>query len=94
MAPGERPSATAILQAVHRAAPPGATLLLIEQLIPDEPGPHWAKTLDIHMLVLLGGLQRSRGQYAALLEAVGFSAPRQIDTRSDVAILESVAESE
>ena len=41
---------TAILKAVRAAAPEGATLLLLETIVPDEPGPHWAKTLDVVML--------------------------------------------
>ena len=80
----------AILKAIRRAAPPGATLLLIEQMVPDGPGPHWSKTLDIHMLALIGGRQRSGQEYAALLAEAGFSFQRQIDTPADISILEAV----
>ena len=45
----------AIFEAIRRAAKAGATLLVIEQLIPDGNEPHWSKMLDIHMLTLLGG---------------------------------------
>jgi hypothetical protein len=83
--------AVRILQAIRHAAPPRAKLLVIEQMIPDDPGPHWAKTLDIHMLALLGGRQRSRHEYAALMDRTGFAFQRQIDTRAGVAILESLA---
>ena len=80
-----------ILQAIRRAAAPQATLLVIEQMIPDDPGPHWTKTLDVHMLALLGGRQRRQQQYAALLVRAGFAFQREIDTRAGVSILESVA---
>ena len=80
-----------ILRAIRQAAPPKATLLVIEQMIPDNSGPHWAKTLDIHMLALLGGRQRSQQEYVALFERAGFAFRREIDTRAGVAILESVA---
>jgi len=83
--------AVRILQAIRQAAPPQAKLLVIEQMIPDDPGPHWAKTLDIHMLALLGGRQRSRREYAVLMDRAGFAFQRQIDTRAGVAILESLA---
>ena len=83
--------AVTILRGIRQAAPPRAKLLVIEQMIPDDPGPHWAKTLDIHMLALLGGRQRSRHEYAALLDRAGFAFDREIDTRAGVAILESVA---
>jgi hypothetical protein len=42
----------AILKAIRRAAPPHAKLLLIETIVPDDPGPDWSKMLDIHMLTL------------------------------------------
>lgn len=83
--------ALAVLQAVRQAAPTHAKVLVIEQMVPDDPGPHWAKTLDIHMLALLGGRQRGRQEYAALLDRAGFAFERQIDTGADIAILEAVA---
>ena len=82
--------AVAILRAVRRAAPAHARLLVIEQMIPDDPGPHWAKTLDLHMLALLGGRQRSRQEYAGLLQRAGFALLRAIDTGADIAILETM----
>jgi hypothetical protein len=78
-----------ILRAVRRVAPSGARLLVIEQMVRDDPGPDWAKTLDLHMLALLGGRQRSRQEYAALLQRAGFALLRAIDTGADIAILEA-----
>jgi hypothetical protein len=81
--------ALAILQTVRHAAPAGVTLLMIEQLIPDEPGPHPAKVMDIAMLALAGGRQRTREQYASLLNRAGFTPGRVIDTGAEIAILEA-----
>jgi O-methyltransferase len=83
--------AVAILQAVRRAAPSHARLLVIEQMVPDAPGPHWSKMVDIHMLTLIGGRQRTRQEYAALFERAGFCFEREIDTGADISILEAVA---
>lgn len=83
--------ALAILRAVRRAARAGATLLVVEQMIPEDGGPHWARTLDLHMLVLLGGRQRSRREYGALMEGAGFTLAREIDTGAGVTILEGFA---
>jgi len=83
--------AVRILRAIRQAAPPKAKLLVIEQMIPDNSEPHWAKTLDIHMLALLGGRQRSRQEYGALLDRAGFAFEREINTGAGVAILESIA---
>ncbi|HTE85311.1 MAG TPA: methyltransferase [Dehalococcoidia bacterium] len=82
--------ALAILQAVRRAAPSHAKLLVIEQMIPGDPGPHLSKTVDLHMLALVGGLQRNRQEYTELLDGAGFAFERQIDTRAYIAILEAV----
>ncbi len=82
--------AIAILKAVRRSAPPEAKLLVIEQIVPDDPGPHWTKTLDIHMLALLGGRQRTREQYEVLCAKADFSLERQIDTAAGISILEAV----
>lgn len=83
--------AVAILTAIQRAAPTDATLLLIEQMVPPEPGPAWTKMLDIHMLAMLGGRQRTRPEYAALLDRAGFALRREIDTGAGIAILEAGA---
>ncbi|MGI8782978.1 MAG: methyltransferase [Acidobacteriota bacterium] len=81
--------AVAILKAIRRAAPPHAKLLVIETIIPDDPGPHWSKALDIHMLAFVGGLQRTRQQYEALFDSAGFSFTREIDTGADISIVEA-----
>jgi hypothetical protein len=81
----------AILQAVRRAAPPHARLLVIETIVPDDPGPDWSKMLDIHMLTLLGGRQRTQQEYEELLAQSGFRFQREIDTRAGISILEAEA---
>jgi hypothetical protein len=83
--------ALAILQAVRRAAPPHARLLVIEQMVPNHPGPHWSKMVDIHMLTLIGGRQRTCQEYTALFERAGFCFEREIDTGADISILEAAA---
>jgi O-methyltransferase domain len=80
----------AILKAIRRAAPEQAKLLLIETIVPNDPGPDWSKMVDIHMLTLLGGRQRTCQEYEALFQRAGFSFAREIDTGADIAILEAV----
>jgi hypothetical protein len=82
--------AGAILRAIRAAAPDHARLLLIEQVVPDDPGPHWAGTLDVLMLVVTGGLQRTVEEYEALLAASGFRLERVIDTAGGISIVEAV----
>ena len=82
-------ASTRILKAVRRAAPRHAKVLLIEAILPEDPGPNWPKTLDMVMLTL-GGRQRTEREYSDLLDACGFSMTRAIDTRAGVSIIEAV----
>jgi hypothetical protein len=78
-----------ILQAVRRAAPANARLLLLELLVPETPGPHFAKFLDIEMLVMThGGRERTRADYERLYLASGFRLERVIPTPGPTTIIE------
>jgi hypothetical protein len=83
--------AAAILKAIRRAAPAHAKLLVIEAIIPDDPGPNWPKMLDIIMLTLFGSQQRTQQEYEALLAQSGFVLQREIDTGAGISILEAEA---
>jgi len=79
--------AAAILRKVRRAAPAGSHLLVIEQVLPVGPEPHPAKVLDIVMLALTGGRERTRDEYASLFEAGGFRLERVIPTTGAISVL-------
>jgi hypothetical protein len=69
-------AATAILQIIRAAAPPHARLLITETVI--EPGnePEGAKWLDLLMLVLAGGRERTEPEWRALLQSAGLEPIR------------------
>lgn len=79
-----------ILKGLHKAAPAGAKLLVVEMILPTDPDPHWAKLLDIQMFCAHTGRERTREEYAALFDKCGFELERVIETRADVQILEAV----
>ena len=83
--------AAAILKAIRRAAPAHAKLLVIETIVPDNPGPDWSKVLDMIMLTLFGSLQRTQQEYEELLAQAGFVLEREIDTGAGISILEARA---
>jgi O-methyltransferase domain len=83
--------AVAILQAVRQAALPGAALFLIETIMPPGAEPDWSKMLDIHMLTLLGGKQRTLREYQAIFEQANFTFQREIDTGAGISIIEAAA---
>ena len=65
-------------------------MLVIETVIADVPGPDWSKIMDVIMLWIVGGRQRSRSEHEQLLNKAGFRLERVIRTMSDVTILEAV----
>ena len=64
--------ATAILRASRAALGADGTLLLLEQVVAPGDEPSYAKELDLLMLVMLGGRERSEREWADLLAAGGF----------------------
>jgi hypothetical protein len=81
--------AARILGAVRRAAPPHARVLVIETLVAETPGPHFSKTLDITMLAVTGGRERTRSEFARLLAAAGLRFERVVPTESYYSIVEA-----
>lgn len=82
--------ASRILGAIHRAAPPGAHVLIVESLVPETPGPARAKTLDIMMLALTGGRERTRAEYETLLGAGGYRLERVLPTTTAYSLVEAI----
>lgn len=79
--------AVAILRNVRRVAPKHAEVLLLESILPEGPEPHHAKVLDIVMLILTGGRERTRREYETLCAASGFCLDRVVPTASPVSVI-------
>ena len=78
-----------ILGHCRRAMNSGARLLLVEMVLPAGDAPHPGKMLDMCMLTLPGGEERTEAQYGALLEKAGFRLTRVVPTASLVSIVEA-----
>jgi hypothetical protein len=68
---------------------PSARLLIIEMVLTTGDTPHPGKMLDIIMLSLPGGQERSEPEYRALLDRAGFRLARVVPTESAVSIVEA-----
>jgi hypothetical protein len=79
-----------ILRSVRAAAPAGARLIVVEQAVPAGDEPHPAKHMDLVMVSLLGGKERTESEYRALLGEAGFVVERVVATSSPLVIFESV----
>jgi ubiquinone/menaquinone biosynthesis C-methylase UbiE len=78
-----------ILKNCRRSMKEDARLLLIEEVIVDDAEFTPAKILDIQQLLMPGGRERTREEYAQLLEAAGFQLLEVIPTQSNLSIIES-----
>ncbi len=79
----------AILKAIRRAAPAHAKLLLIEGVLPEDSKPNWLKMLDIMMLALLTGRERTLSEFKELLRASGFRFDRAVEAALGIFVLEA-----
>ncbi len=81
--------AAEILAAVRRAAPPHARVLIVEALVSESSGPHFGKMLDIIMLAVTGGRERTPSEYERLLASAGLRLERVIATPSQYSIVDA-----
>ena len=79
-----------ILRAVREAASTESTLLLFEFVIPEDPGEFEASDIDVYMLALVGGRERSLPEYDELLTKAGWRLQRTLPTPVQ-SIMEAIA---
>jgi len=84
------PEAAAILSAVRRAASPGARVLIIENVLVDTATDRRGHTLDVIMLAITGGRERTGDEFAQLLQNAGFTSSTVIETGGPLRIVEAV----
>ena len=80
-----------ILQNIAKSAKPGAKVLLVESVIEAEKGiPSMSKVMDLNMLAMTSGRERTAKEYAELFEKAGFKLTNVIPTPSPLQIVEAV----
>ncbi|MDQ3776924.1 MAG: hypothetical protein M3461_22540 [Pseudomonadota bacterium] len=82
--------AARILRRCREAMSPESRLLVIERLLPTGNGPSEAKLFDISMLVVLGGRERTEGEYRVLLGSTGLELRRVIPTECPLSLFEAI----
>lgn len=79
-----------ILTNCHQALPANGKLILIEAVVPATSEPHFSKFIDLNMLVMTGGRERTGDEYRELLAQAGFKLTRIIPTASPMSVVEAV----
>jgi C-methyltransferase len=81
----------AILSAIRRAASVGATVLVIEDVLPDKQADPRSRTLDVIMLSVTGGRERTVSQLGKLFDDSGFRLAGVTETTGAMRIVEGTA---
>jgi hypothetical protein len=78
-----------ILANCRKAVPPNGVLLLVEVSLGEANTPSFGKFIDIAMLSLTGGRERTEAEYATLLSSAGFQLSRVIPVNPQFCIVEA-----
>jgi O-methyltransferase domain/Dimerisation domain len=81
--------ATTILRNCARAGIGKTRVLLMESVVAPGNEPHFAKWLDLEMLLLPGGKERTEAEFAKLFEGAGFKLMRVVQTKGAVCVVEA-----
>lgn len=79
-----------ILKNCHAVMPEESKLLIVESVIPAGNEPFAGKFLDLVMLMIPGGKERTVDEYRSLFDQAGFELVRIIPTESELSIIEFV----
>ncbi|WP_437733798.1 methyltransferase [Sorangium sp. So ce1335] len=82
--------ALVLLRNVRRAIADDGRLLLVESVIMPGDAPDFGKLLDLAMMLVGGGRERTEAEFRALLAAAGFRLTRVLPTASANAVIEAL----
>jgi hypothetical protein len=78
-----------ILSSVARAGRAGDSVLVVETVLPNDAAPHYAKTLDVLMLAITGGRERTTEEYRTLFVAAGLDITAVAPTATAFSVIEA-----
>lgn len=81
--------ATVILKNIRAAMNQGGRLILIESVVAAGSQPDFAKLIDLEMLLLPGGRERTEQEFRDLLSGAGFTLTRIVPTKSPLSVIEA-----
>ena len=81
--------AVAILRTVRASVKAGSRVILIEQIIPVTPEYAVSKWADLHMMLVVGGKERSVQEYRQLVEKAGLDLEQIISTPTRFSLIVS-----
>jgi O-methyltransferase domain/Dimerisation domain len=82
--------AITILKNCRKAMAESGRLLLVEMVVPEHGANCFSKLLDLNMLVMTGGRERTHAEFRRLLNAAGYRLTKVVPTLAPQSIIESV----
>jgi hypothetical protein len=79
-----------ILANVRAAIRPDGRLAVVEHLVPEGDEPHFAKILDLTILAILTGRERTEAEWAVRFRKAGFEPERTISAGTGLSLIEAV----
>jgi SAM-dependent methyltransferase len=83
--------AVTILRNCRKAMAKNGRLLLVEMVVPDTNVDCFSKLLDLNMLVMTGGRERTEAEFYTLLDASGYKLTRIVPTMAPQSVIEAIA---
>lgn len=77
-----------ILRNIRQVIPRDGRLLVVEFVIPPGNEPFFGKLLDLNMMLIPGGKERTEAEYRDLFASAGFRLTRIMPTRTEISIVE------
>ncbi|HEX5885480.1 MAG TPA: methyltransferase [Pyrinomonadaceae bacterium] len=77
-----------ILNNVRNQMPSNGRVILVDCVVPETDEPHFSKFIDLNMLVMTGGKERTAKEFQELLAAAGLKLLRVIPTDLPTSIVE------
>jgi len=81
--------AITILKNCRSQMRPNGRLILVDCVVPESDEPHFSKFIDLNMLVMTGGKERTASEFEQLLAKAGFRLLRIIPTEVPFSIVEA-----
>jgi len=79
-----------ILKNCRRAMAANGRVLLVETVVPDTDANCFSKILDLNMLVMTGGRERTKAEFCALFDAAGYKLTKIIPTIAPQSVIEAI----
>jgi hypothetical protein len=70
--------------------PGNGRILIVDMIVPETASPSFSKLLDLNMMVMTGGRERTKAEFRSLLAAADYRISRFIPTMAPQSIIEAM----